>query len=167
MPKALSKVAKSVKAKRDGKGLAHVHPGSRDHKRLGKATIREERMQKLHSAQNKTKQAELARLYFFQDALKESQLTNLTEDDVRKMIHDYIHRDDEERAKVIAERRPGRPPSTKEDQYRFRFEREEEEFRSGFRIPDFLDPENLLKFVSWDGSLGALPLVKFTRVTSN
>ena len=31
----------------------------------------------------------MARLYFFQDALKESQLTNLTEDDVRKMIHEY------------------------------------------------------------------------------
>lgn len=78
--------------------------------------------------------------------------------------HSFIHRGDDERERLKKERRPGRPPSAKEDLLKMRFEREEGEYRSGFRIPDLSDPDNVQKFIAWDGAHGSLPLIRFTRI---
>ena len=48
---------------------------------------------------------------------------------------------------------------------KMKLEKEEAEFRTGFRIPDFSDAENLAKFTAWDGTMGSLPLVNFVRIT--
>ncbi|KAF8461139.1 translation machinery-associated protein 16 [Kalaharituber pfeilii] len=166
MPKALPKVSKQIKEKQDGKN-GYVHPGSRDHRRLNWATHREDRIRKVHSEKRRIRNAKLSRVYFFQDYLKERQLPVLTEAQIKELIHSYVHRDDEERERLLKERRPGRPPSSKEDQLKMRFEKEDDEFRTGFWMPDLSDPDNVQKFVAWDGTHGSLPLVKFTRITND
>lgn len=61
-------------------------------------------------------------------------------------------------------RRGSRPSSTKEDLLRLRVKQEEEEFRTGYRVPDLTDPENIANLIRWDGSISSLGTIKFVRV---
>lgn len=76
----------------------------------------------------------------------------------------WVHRDDEELFEMRSERRPGRPPSTKEDLLKQRIDREIEEFKTGFYIPDLQNSENIERLRRWDGTVGSLAQVKFTRI---
>ncbi|RPB18715.1 hypothetical protein L211DRAFT_831330 [Terfezia boudieri ATCC MYA-4762] len=163
MSKALSKVTKAVKDKREHKG-DFVHPGSRDHKRLNRAAIREQRLRQTQAKRKNARDGEFNRLYFFQDAVKERQLPVFTELEIHELIASFIHRDDDERERLRKERRLGRPPTAKENLLKLRLEKEEGEYRTGFHIPDLSDAENAQRFTTWDGTHGSLPLIKFTRI---
>ncbi|KAF8423775.1 translation machinery-associated protein 16 [Tirmania nivea] len=163
MSKALSKVTKAVKDKREHKG-DFVHPGSRDHRRLNRAAVREQRLRQTRAERKNARDGEFNRLCFIQDAVKERQLPVFSELGIHELITSFIHRDDDERNRLRKERRPGRPPTAKEDLLRLRLEKEEGEYRMGFQIPDLSDAENVQKFIAWDGTHGSLSLIKFTRM---
>lgn len=81
------------------------------------------------------------------------------------ILYSFIHRDDEERDRLKGARRPGRPPTAKENLLKLRLEKEDAEYRTGFHVPDLSDAENVVRFIAWDGTHGSLPLIKFTRIT--
>lgn len=66
-----------------------------------------------------------------------------------------------------SERRAGRPASPKEDLLKQRINRELEEFRTGFYVPDLQNWENIEWLQRWDGSVGSLAQVKFARVSKD
>jgi translation machinery-associated protein 16 len=76
----------------------------------------------------------------------------------------WVHRDDHELERYEAERRPGRPPVAKHLELKNRIEKEVEEFRTGFYVPDLQDFDNIMNLQRWDGKTGSLAQVKFTRV---
>ena len=97
------------------------------------------------------------RVAFFQGALEES-AASIGEDELRILtarsaykidwsstihliLYRYIARDDENLAVLKAQKRPGRPSTSQEDQLGHRVDAEEKEFNSGFWIPDIRDEE--------------------------
>jgi translation machinery-associated protein 16 len=90
--------------------------------------------------------------------------TNLT---IILTAYRYIGRDGEELAALKAQRRPGRPPTSHEDQLRHRIEAEEKEFSSGFWIPDVRDDGGVRKLRAWNGDWSSLNTLKFARIVKD
>jgi translation machinery-associated protein 16 len=65
----------------------------------------------------------------------------------------------------VKARRPGRPAHPKQVKLQQQIEKEREEFRTGFLVPNMGDWENVEKLKRWDGTTGGLAQIKFTRVT--
>jgi len=76
----------------------------------------------------------------------------------------WVHRNDEELSELQKARRPGRPPSAKEDSLKQSIAQEMEEFRTGFYVPDLQDWANIEWLQRWDGSVGALAQIRFKRI---
>lgn len=83
------------------------------------------------------------------------------------MIEDYLGRDEEELSNIQAERRSGRPPSTRETLLKQIQATERGEYSSGFWVPDLEDMSNLEKLKSWNGEWSSLAVIKFIRVTKD
>lgn len=74
-------------------------------------------------------------------------------------------RDDDELEEFVKNRRPGRPALPKHLALQQRIEKEKEEFRTGFLVPDMTDFVNVATLKRWDGTTGGLAQIEFTRVT--
>ena len=83
------------------------------------------------------------------------------------MIEDYLGRDDEELAKLKAERRPGRPPMTRQIMLEQNQAAEQDEYASGFWVPDLEDATNLRRLKEWNGQWAHLATLKFARVSKH
>lgn len=81
------------------------------------------------------------------------------------MIEDYLGRDDDELAKLQAERRAGRPPSTRETLLKQARLAEQGEYASGFWVPDLQEADTLKALRDWDGSWAGLATMKFVRIS--
>ena len=86
--------------------------------------------------------------------------------DLQAMIEDYLGRDDEELLKLKAERRPGRPPATRQALLEQAQAVEQGEYASGFWIPDLQDASNLRKLKEWNGQWANLATLNFVRISS-
>lgn len=81
------------------------------------------------------------------------------------MVFSWVHRDDHELEEMEAARRPGRPPASKYLLLKNRIEKELDEFKTGYRVPDLTNMENVKYLQAWDGQLGGLSQVTFIHVT--
>jgi translation machinery-associated protein 16 len=81
------------------------------------------------------------------------------------MIEDYLGRDDEELAKLKAERRAGRPPATRQTLLELQRSTEQDEYAAGFWVPDIEDVINLRKLKEWNGQWAQLATLKFARIS--
>ncbi|GJC91637.1 hypothetical protein ColKHC_00463 [Colletotrichum higginsianum] len=138
MPSTLQKARKHIAKKRNGHDLA-LHEFSRDSKRLHKASIRDQKLEKLHASRNKKEQP------------------------LRRFVHQY----DEEYAEVKKTRRPGRPASPKEDLLKQKIANLEEEYRIGFYLPDLLNESNTILLDLWEGSWSYLTSVAWVKITND
>lgn len=77
----------------------------------------------------------------------------------------WVARDEEELSECIKARRPGRPAHPKQLKLQQQIEKDREEFRTGFLVPDMQDFANVERLKRWDGTTGGLAQVNFTRVT--
>ena len=77
----------------------------------------------------------------------------------------WVNREDSGLERFEQERRPGRPPLPKYLELKNKVEKEREEFRTGFYMPDLQDMNNIVNLQRWDGTTGSLAQVKFTRVS--
>jgi len=164
MPKslALSKVQKSI-SKKKGKGAA-IHEHSRDSRRLQRASARDEKLVNKLIAREKVNGPHLQRISFFQQATS-THTSPYTLPTIQTLISEFIHRSDTELADLKAERRPGRPPSKREDELKQQMERDEKEHASGYWIPDMQDGDNLKMLEAWGGDWVGLNTMKFVRVS--
>src|SRR5436305_14688753 len=71
--------------------------------------------------------------YFRNAATADANMTIMSLEAIQALIEKFIHRDDEELARLKKERRVGRPSSGKEDLLKQRQETEEREWETGFR----------------------------------
>lgn len=81
------------------------------------------------------------------------------------MIEDFLGRDDEELLKLKAERRAGRPASTRQTLLEQARAQEQGEYASGFWVPDLEDAANLKKLKEWNGQWSGLAILKFARIS--
>jgi translation machinery-associated protein 16 len=87
--------------------------------------------------------------------------------EIQAMIDDFLGRDDEELATLMAERRSGRPPSTRETLLKQNQAVEQGEYASGFWVPELQDAENLERLKKWNGQWSGLPTLQFARISKD
>lgn len=162
MPSKLAKVHKHI-AKKKGDKIKSLHENSRDAKRLRRAGARDDRVARLTAVRDKANKQWLDRIDFFQDRLPET-LHPLNVEEIQALIEEYINRHDAELQVLKAERRAGRPPSTRQTLLEQQKQQEEKEYESGFWLPNLQDEETLVKLESWKGDWSGLGILRFVRV---
>jgi translation machinery-associated protein 16 len=85
--------------------------------------------------------------------------------DIQAMIEDFLGRDDEELATLQAQRRAGRPPSTRETLLKQNQAMEQGEYAAGFWVPDLENVVNLQKLKDWNGLWPGLATLEFARIS--
>ncbi|EME78023.1 uncharacterized protein MYCFIDRAFT_63859 [Pseudocercospora fijiensis CIRAD86] len=162
MPSKLSKVQKHV-TKKKGAKIHALHENSRDAIRLRRAAARDERVSNTNATKEKQNRPWLDRVAFFQENLPET-LHPLEIAETQALIERFLARHDEEVAALKAERRPGRPASTRQTLLEQQIKTEKAEYESGFWVPNMQDEEALQKLDAWNGSWLALAPLRFVRV---
>ncbi|KAF4585952.1 Translation machinery-associated protein 16 [Ophiocordyceps camponoti-floridani] len=165
MPNSLQKTRKQIAKKRNGDVTA-LHGKSRDSLRLHKAGVRDRRLEKLAATRSKKEQPIVDRVEYFQTELTARGEGPLDIATVQSLIFNFIHRFDEEVDALKKARRPGRPPSAREDLLKMRISALEAEFRNGFAVPDVLQGENAKLLADWEGSWSKLTTLPWIKVSS-
>lgn len=86
---------------------------------------------------------------------------------IHAWISAYLARDDDEVATLKAERRPGRPPATRQTNLEQAIAAEKQEYESGLWMPDLRDGKNVDALRDWSGKWDAMGLIRFVRVFSS
>ena len=162
MPSKLAKITKHV-TKKKGAKITSLHEDSRDARRLRKAGARDDRVIRMTAVRQKANGQWLERIAFMQDSIPET-LHPLEEKEVRVLVQAYLSRDDEELKQMKAERRAGRPPSTRQTALEQLRELEKQEYESGFWLPNMQDEETLQKLDAWKGDWLSLGNLRFVRL---
>ncbi|KAI4788642.1 hypothetical protein E4T44_13430, partial [Aureobasidium sp. EXF-8845] len=149
-------------SKKKGGALA-LHENSRDALRLRAAVARDDRVARLGAVREKLNDQYLNRILFLQDEIPDP-LRPLTDAEVHEAIAKYLGREDDSLAAFKAERRPGRPKSTRHTILEQQQDLEQKEYESGFWIPDMRDEATLIKLRNWKGEWIALSPLGYIRV---
>lgn len=165
MPSSLQKVTKHVNKKKGAKANS-LHENSRDARRLRKAGVRDERVARLHSQKNREHHQWTERVAFFKDHLPDT-LHPMEVPQIQELIRQYLDRHDVEVAELKAERRVGRPASTRQTLLEQAREMERREYESGFWVPDMREDQTLLKLDAYGGDWLSLSNMRFIRVDVN
>ncbi|TEA12095.1 Translation machinery-associated protein 16 [Colletotrichum sidae] len=166
MPTTVSKTRKQIAKKRNGQ-IEALHEFSRDSKRLHKASVRDQKLEKLASARSKKEQPLLDRATYFQKAIRERGSEPLQLAPIQDLIYKFVHQYDEEYSEVKKTRRPGRPATAREDMLRMKIGAIEEEYKNGFYLPDLMDGSNVTLLDRWEGSWSFLTSVAWVRISSD
>ncbi|GAP85029.1 putative translation machinery-associated protein 16 protein [Rosellinia necatrix] len=162
MPKTLERTRKAI-AKKKG-SVDALHQFSRDSKRLHRAQVRDEKLEKIASARRKKDQPYIERTAFFQEALKQNGDQPLSIGVIQELVKTFVHQYDEELDEVKKARRPGQPAKAKEDLLKVKIARLQKEYQNGFLLPVLETQENAALVQKWEGSWSYLTTFKWARV---
>ncbi|KAI1273535.1 translation machinery-associated protein 16 [Xylaria sp. FL0933] len=165
MPKTLERTRKAI-AKKKG-AVDSLHQYSRDSKRLHRAQVRDEKLEKIAASRRKKDQPYIERAAFFQEALKQNGDEPLSVDVINELIKTYVHQYDEELEEVKKARRPGQPAKAKEDLLKVKIAHLQKEYQNGFLLPVLDTQENANLVRKWEGSWSYLTTFKWVRIQSN
>ncbi|KAJ0115965.1 hypothetical protein J7T55_004135 [Diaporthe amygdali] len=160
MPKSLEKTRKRIAKKRNGNVV--LHEFSRDTKKLHKAQVRDERLEKLAAARKKHDQPLIHRITFFQKAAQENESIPFDMEKMQEYINQYVHQHDQELEQLKKSRRPGRPASVKEDLLSLKVETLRKEQQNGF----YLSKQNNIDLLNrWEGAWSFLATMSYIRIS--
>ena len=162
MPSKLAKVQKQV-TKKKGNKIHSLHENSRDAKRLRKAGARDHRVARLTAGRERNNKIWIDRIAFFRERLPET-LHPLDMEKIQASISDCLTRNDSELEDLKAERRQGRPPSTRQTLLEEQKKMEEREYESGFWLPNLQDDETLVKLDRWKCDWVGLGVMRFVKI---
>ncbi|TQS36183.1 hypothetical protein Golomagni_03372 [Golovinomyces magnicellulatus] len=165
MSKGLKKIQKKIACKK-GKTSA-LHENSRDAQRLKRAQGRDEKLERVALARRKNERPLLERTAYFQKPIKLNGGKVLGMEEIQTLIKSFLNQHIEELSLLKKQRRPGRPPSTREDLVRMKVARDDKEYRDGFYMPDLTDENNVTYFSLWEGNWSYLSTLKWVRVSSD
>ncbi|KAK4242867.1 translation machinery-associated protein 16 [Achaetomium macrosporum] len=166
MAKTLEKTRKQIAKKRNGK-IEALHEHSRDSKRLHRAQVRDDRLEKIAEARRKRDQPLLARVAFFQDFVREHGNKPLGLQAIQSKIHEFVRQHDGEYEEAKKARRPGRPPSTREDLLKMKIFALEKEYRDGFYMPDLSTETNVQLLSRFEGSWSYLTNLAWVKISAS
>lgn len=166
MPKSLEKTRKQIAKKRNGTVEA-LHQYSRDSKRLHRAQVRDERLEKLATSRRRQEQPFLDRVSHFKAAIADNGSLPLDMDSVQAQIKSFVQQYDDEYNSVTKARRPGRPASAREDMLKLKISTLQKEYEHGFLLPDLTSVENASLLDRWEGSWAYLTTLAWVRVSKS
>lgn len=165
MPSSLHKVQKHVNKKKGARATA-LHEHSRDARRLKRASVRDDKVTREGRVREKANKQWIDRVEYCRENLPDT-LHPFEVPEIQKLIAEYLTRYDEELEQLKAERRAGRPPSTRQTLIEQARDLEKKEYESGFWVPNLQDAEVLQKLEKWSGDWLGLATLRFTRVDAS
>ncbi|KAI0397552.1 translation machinery-associated protein 16 [Xylariaceae sp. FL0594] len=162
MPKTLERTRKAI-AKKKGT-VDSLHQFSRDSKRLHRASVRDERLEKIAAARKKRDRPYIERAAFFQEGVKQNGGQPLALGSIQELIQTYLHQYDDELDELKKARRPGQPAKPKEDLVKMKIAQLQKEYQNGFLLPAIDTQENATLVEKWEGSWSYLTTFKWARV---
>ncbi|KAI1325553.1 translation machinery-associated protein 16 [Xylariaceae sp. FL0255] len=165
MPKTLERTRKAI-AKKKGTVEA-LHQYSRDSKRLHRAQVRDEKLEKIAAARQKKDQPYIERTAFFQEALRQNEGQPLSIEIIQELIKTYVNQYDEDLCEIKKARRPGQPAKAKEDLLKMKIAQLKKEYQHGFLLPMLDTQENVSIIEKWEGSWSYLTTFKWVRISSD
>ncbi|ROW15761.1 hypothetical protein VPNG_02063 [Cytospora leucostoma] len=166
MPKTLEKTRKQIAKKRNGT-IDALHQYSRDSKRLHKAQVRDERLEKLIAARKKHDQPLIGRIRFFQKAARDNEKRTFEMDKIQSLISEYVHQYDEEMEAMKKTRRAGRPASASHDMLKLKIDGLVKEQQNGFYIPDLTKQDNIDLLDRWEGAWSFFASMSYVRIAKD
>ncbi|GJE90969.1 translation machinery-associated protein 16 domain-containing protein [Phanerochaete sordida] len=143
------------------------HPLSRKADQLVRAQHRKSKLQELAKERTKKQGVEADIYGFFYHAIPPEGVFSL--EDIHTIVRDvWLTRYDSMLEEEKAQRRPGRPKSTKEQKIEELKLREAEEYRTGFQVIDLTEPANVALFKQWDQKAPSyIKQLRFIRISSS
>jgi len=168
MPKStLEKARKAIKKKKNGT-LDALHENSRNARRLHKAQIRDERLDKQAILKQKFDKPLVHRVVFFQEWTRANDNKPYDLEAIQSKIKEFVRQYDEEYNDLRSQRRPGRPASSREDLLKAKIEALEKEHRDGFYMPDLTLEKNTQLLDRWeDRNWAFLSNLTWVKVSSS
>ncbi|KAJ2904112.1 uncharacterized protein MKZ38_008830 [Zalerion maritima] len=166
MAGTLSKTRKQISKKRNG-NMDSLHQNSRNTKRLHRALIRDEKLDKIASSRKKSEQPRLERAAFFQQVVRDHNLQPFDLVGVQDKIEEFVHRYDEEYGSLKKARRQGRPPSVREDLLKLKVTDLKQEYEKGFFMPDLMSEEHVKQLDRFEGSWAYLSSLSWVKVSAD
>ncbi|EMR69777.1 putative translation machinery-associated protein 16 protein [Eutypa lata UCREL1] len=164
MGTSFEKTRKAI-AKKKGP-IQSLHQYSRDSKRLHRAQVRDEKLEKIAATRRRNDQPYLERAAFFQEAVKQNEGRPLESDTIQQLIKTFVQQYDEELEEIKKTRRKGRPASTREDLLKMKIETIQKEWQNGFLVPVLDTEENADRLNRWEGDWSYLTIMKWARISS-
>ena len=92
--------------------------------------------------------------------------SGIPDDEIHKLIGEYLARFEDEEMRLKAEQRPNRPIPKRLDEIRHLIGAEKAEYRTGpgLEIPDLSSVERLQALFVWDGTRESMDKVQLVRV---
>ncbi|KAK4192260.1 translation machinery-associated protein 16 [Podospora australis] len=166
MAKTFEKTRKQIAKKRNG-SIDALHQNSRNSKRLHRAIVRDDRLDKLAEAKRKRDKPLIKRTKFFLQAVNDNEGKPLELAAIQSKISEFVHQHDEEYNEIKKTRRAGRPASVREDLLRMAIAELEKEQQNGFYMPDLSDEKNVEMLQRWeDNNWAFLSGVKWVKITA-
>lgn len=103
----------------------------------------------------------------FLQTATENHTAPLELEEIQDLIEIYTHRLEAELDTIKAERRTGRPASTREEILKLQLERDAREHASGFWIPDLQNVETLATLKGWGGEWVSMNTMSFVRISKD
>lgn len=166
MVSTLDKTRKQISKKRNGV-INSLHEKSRDSLRLHKASVRDQRLDKLAIARSKKEQPIVDRVAYFKEAVEDKGGEPLMLETVQELVQLFIQKYDQEYVALKKSRRPGRPPSAREDILKIKIAALQVEYTQGFSLPDVMSASSVEILNGWEGSWSQLTTIPWIKVTAS
>lgn len=153
-------IARSLAKVQKRKADSNLHPNGRKIKQLTRATLREQRVERHRQTRQPAQQRRIIRLQFIKRFVEQLNGENIDLNVIHTLIQAYVDRLNQEIEELERQRRPGRPRPAKLDSLLHQREKDEQEYKDGFEIPNLLSPATVRAVLSWEGSLGGLSSIK-------
>ncbi|KAG0245134.1 hypothetical protein B0O80DRAFT_465971 [Mortierella sp. GBAus27b] len=142
-----------------------MHPSSRRAQQVMRVVLRKDRLEHRQRIRTQNSFGQIDRILWFRHAVPEDVLS-LTREQHHKLIQEYLDRHNDEYQSLIALHRPGkaRPKAAREDLLTAIMAKERQEYASGFELPDFTSPKNVLILREWDGDHNSVGRIKMLRL---
>lgn len=159
----LNKVTKNLT-----KSTGQMHVKGRKFKQLNRATLRDQKITTKKLKHQEQKDRELSGIEFMKDCVNEmAEQEIFLMEQMKSFIERYISRHDEELKELKDQRRPGRPPTSRQLLLEVTVENERQVYATGFRIPDLNNKETVERLKLWNGTSGGTTVMKFIHVSKN
>ncbi|KTW31026.1 uncharacterized protein T551_01578 [Pneumocystis jirovecii RU7] len=155
MPKILN--LKKIQ-KRKNKGA--LHPRSRKAKQIQRSVDRDIRLKKAQKNREKERERQISRCIYFKSYVELENITKLNMDELGSLIEKYINRN-ETKIHEKPSSNVHQHLSSKQIALKHLLDNEQNEYKSGFRVPDLTDPENVIALKKWSGNYNDLHILKF------
>lgn len=160
---SLKKVSKNV-----GKSQGTMHIKGRKFKQLNRATLREKKLTDRKARTATQKENDMALYYFLQLVINEEMFKEYETfpfDKFKGLVEMHVMRHDDDLEEFRAQRRPGRPMTSKHQILEEKAKHDAHLWETGIKVPNLMDKDTVHALRNWNGTTGGATVFKMVEIS--